>query len=62
MAHAPAGLRGQVSALLAPGGGVAARWEHYEERPGQLALAEEIADTLEQGGVLLAEAPTGIGK
>ncbi len=34
----------------------------YEDRPGQRELAIQIADTLEQGGVLVAEAPTGIGK
>src|SRR5207248_8044572 len=32
------------------------------DRPGQRALAAEIAATLERGGVLVAEAPTGIGK
>jgi Rad3-related DNA helicase len=35
---------------------------HYEDRPGQRALAAEIAATLERGGVMVAEAPTGIGK
>jgi len=34
----------------------------YEDRPGQRELAGQIADALERGGVLLAEAPTGIGK
>jgi Rad3-related DNA helicase len=48
--------------VFAPGGRLASRWPRYEERPGQVALALRIADTLEHGGVLLAEAPTGIGK
>jgi Rad3-related DNA helicase len=51
-----------VTGLLAPGGRLAGRWPRYEERAGQRALAEQIAETLERGGVLLAEAPTGLGK
>src|SRR6185436_5829099 len=34
----------------------------YEDRVAQRELARDIAGTFEQGGVLLAEAPTGIGK
>src|SRR5262245_28342870 len=34
----------------------------YENRPGQRDLAAAIAETLESGGVRVAEAPTGIGK
>jgi len=34
----------------------------WEERPGQLEMARLWAETLEQGGVLMVEAPTGIGK
>jgi len=36
--------------------------EDWEERPGQLEMAHLWAETLEQGGVLAVEAPTGIGK
>ena len=34
----------------------------FRVRPGQLRLAEEIGRTFEHGGVLVAEAATGIGK
>ena len=34
----------------------------YEERPAQRKLAEAVADVLDQGGLLLAEAGTGTGK
>jgi ATP-dependent DNA helicase DinG len=34
----------------------------YEERPAQQKLSEAVADVLEHGGLLLAEAGTGTGK
>ena len=34
----------------------------WEDRPGQRAMARLWADTLEDGGALVVEAPTGIGK
>lgn len=34
----------------------------FEHRPGQLEMAALWAETLERGGVLAVEAPTGIGK
>lgn len=40
----------------------AAGGRDYEDRPGQRELAGQIAATLERGGVMVAEAPTGIGK
>jgi len=52
----------QVEAAFAPGGALSRRWPEWEERPGQRALALEVARTLEYGGVLMAEAPTGVGK
>src|SRR5439155_23419655 len=55
-------LERRVETLLAAGGAIAARWPRYEDRPGQKALAREIAATLESGGILLAEAATGLGK
>ncbi|OGF12799.1 MAG: hypothetical protein A2W00_00805 [Candidatus Eisenbacteria bacterium RBG_16_71_46] len=55
-------LRRRVEELLGPGGAVASRWPRYERRDGQRALAAEIALCLEHGGLLLAEAPTGVGK
>jgi predicted DnaQ family exonuclease/DinG family helicase len=36
--------------------------EGFEERPQQVAMARAIAETLSQGGELLVEAGTGVGK
>ena len=52
----------EVETLLAPEGGLSRRWPRYEERAVQRRLATDIARVVEQGGVLLAEAPTGVGK
>ena len=52
----------RVESLLEPDGELARRWPRYEERAVQRGLAADIARVLEQGGVLLAEAPTGVGK
>jgi len=55
-------LAERVEALLAPGGRLASCWPRYEDRLAQRRMAHDVAITLEQGGVLLAEAPTGVGK
>ncbi|HEV2106023.1 MAG TPA: DEAD/DEAH box helicase, partial [Candidatus Eisenbacteria bacterium] len=55
-------LAAEVEQALRPGGALARRWPRYERRDGQIALAAEVAETLTRGGVLLAEAPTGVGK
>ena len=55
-------LAERVESLLAPGGRLSARWPRYEDRPAQRQMARDVAATLEAGGVLLAEAPTGVGK
>ena len=55
-------LVGEVETLLAPAGRLSQRWPRYEERAVQRQLALDIARVVEQGGVLLAEAPTGVGK
>jgi Rad3-related DNA helicase len=34
----------------------------YEERPAQRRLSEAVADVLEHGGLLLAEAGTGTAR
>lgn len=52
----------EVETLLEPGGRLSQRWPRYEERTVQRQLAADIARVIEQGGVLLAEAPTGVGK
>src|SRR5258706_13861597 len=55
-------LEARVRSLMGPGGRLAGRWPRYEQRAAQVDLSGDIAATLERGGVLLAEAPTGIGK
>ena len=55
-------LARRVDALLRPGGPLATRWPGYEDRLAQRELARDIAHAFERGGVLMAEAPTGIGK
>jgi Rad3-related DNA helicase len=61
MARNPA-LEREVAQCLGPGGAVSRSWPQYAPRPGQIALAGDIARVIERGGVLLAEAPTGVGK
>ena len=51
-----------VDRLLGPGGALARILPGYEARESQLAFARDVADTLDGGGGLLAEAPTGVGK
>jgi ATP-dependent DNA helicase DinG len=51
-----------MHAFFGPGGPLAASLPGFEPRAGQAALAQEVADALERGEHLLAEAGTGIGK
>lgn len=55
-------LVAKVEAAFAPGGPVAEVLPGFEARPGQRRLAVEFASTLARGGILVAEAATGIGK
>jgi len=48
--------------LLGAGSPLAAGLAGFRVRPGQLRLAEAIGETLTDGGLLIAEAATGIGK
>jgi len=48
--------------FFSPGGALARVLPGYEERPAQRRLSEAVADVLEHGGLLLAEAGTGTGK
>jgi ATP-dependent DNA helicase DinG len=65
--HGPAAdrreaMRQSIRALLGPGGAAAALFSGYEARPGQLAMAERIADAIDGDERLLVEAGTGTGK
>jgi len=51
-----------VARLLGPGGALAVSLPGYEAREAQLAFAHDVARALDHGGILLAEAPTGVGK
>ena len=51
-----------VDAAFADDGPLAAAFENFEPRPGQRRLAQEVARVFADGGVLVAEAGTGIGK
>src|SRR2546422_920200 len=55
-------LADRASALLAPGGPISRAMSGFEPRAAQVQMARAVADTLEEGGVLLVEAPTGSGK
>lgn len=51
-----------IRALLGPGGPLARAFPGYEEREGQLAMAEAVLRALSCDEVLLCEAGTGTGK
>lgn len=51
-----------VTGLLEANGAIARSIPGYKPRPGQIILANAIAESNKEGGVLVAEAPTGVGK
>ncbi|MFM8532046.1 MAG: ATP-dependent DNA helicase [Acidimicrobiia bacterium] len=55
-------VRAAVDAAFADEGLLVRAVDHFEPRSGQRAMAAAVADTLDNGGVLLAEAGTGTGK
>ena len=57
-----AGASITVDAVFSADGPLARRLAGYEDRPQQRALATAIEDTFRDGGALLAEAGTGVGK
>ena len=61
-ASAVAGAEVTVDAVFSPDGPLARRLVGYEDRPQQRALAEAIEGVFRDGGALLAEAGTGVGK
>jgi ATP-dependent DNA helicase DinG len=56
------GLNEAVEAAFADGGALARAVDQFEPRESQRAMAAAVGRTLEDGGVLLAEAGTGTGK
>jgi ATP-dependent DNA helicase DinG len=55
-------LAEQVAADFSADAALAKHFEHYQPRPQQIRLSQEIATAFEQQSVLLAEAETGTGK
>ena len=55
-------LTDKLEQILGPQGAIAANHPFYEHRPGQIAMAQAIADTVEKNGHLCVEAGTGTGK
>jgi ATP-dependent DNA helicase DinG len=51
-----------VDAAFAPGGALSTSVRGYEAREGQREMAAAVADAIDGGGTLLAEAGTGTGK
>ena len=48
--------------FFGPGGVLARALPGYEDRPSQARFSEAVAETLQGGGLLMAEAGTGTGK
>ncbi len=51
-----------LEAIFGEGGDLAQRFERYEPRAGQVAMAHAVAQALNESQFLLAEAGTGVGK
>ncbi|MFP6685397.1 MAG: ATP-dependent DNA helicase, partial [Polyangiaceae bacterium] len=51
-----------IEQLLGPQGPFATGLPSYEERPGQVAMAQGVERALDEDGILLCEAGTGTGK
>ena len=60
--QADVALREIVRADFEHGGVLSRTLPGYEERPAQVTMAQRVADTLESGDHLIAEATTGTGK
>ncbi|WP_158515837.1 ATP-dependent DNA helicase [Hydrogenophaga sp. PBC] len=55
-------LMARVAQALAPEGALARAWPEWRAREAQAAMAQAGAQTVEEGGALLVEAPAGSGK
>ena len=52
----------ELDEILGPGGGLAQRFDGYEDRPGQRDMLRTVVDRFNNGGVAIVEAGTGTGK
>ncbi len=48
--------------VLAPGGALSARFDGYEDRPGQREMLAAVTERFNEGGITIVEAGTGTGK
>ena len=58
----PSTLVQQVQAAFAPGGWLARGQPQFRPRAGQLAMAEAVAQAIDEAQLLVVEAGTGVGK
>jgi len=59
---AATGLAGPVREAFAPGGVLSRAADQFRPRTGQTEMALAVARTIEEGGALVVEAGTGVGK
>jgi ATP-dependent DNA helicase DinG len=59
---APGNLAAEVREAFEAGGVLSRAADHFRERDGQTRMAMAVARTIEEGGVLVVEAGTGVGK
>ncbi|RLW71312.1 MAG: helicase, partial [gamma proteobacterium symbiont of Stewartia floridana] len=52
----------EIAEIFAPEGWLASRIEGFSYRPQQQEMAQQVAEIMQQGGVLICEAGTGTGK
>ena len=55
-------LQHKVLAAFEPGGAIGRAADHFQPRQGQIDMAMAVAEVVEQGGALVVEASTGVGK
>lgn len=55
-------LTDQVDAALSPQGPLARQWPGFKARQGQTDMARAVAEAVQDGGSLVVEAGTGVGK
>ncbi|MEJ2034435.1 MAG: DEAD/DEAH box helicase, partial [Deltaproteobacteria bacterium] len=58
----PGMIRERIDAVFGREGLLAQNLPGFELRPGQAVMAKAVLATLDEGGILAAEAETGIGK
>ncbi|MCX8013830.1 MAG: ATP-dependent DNA helicase, partial [Rectinema sp.] len=52
----------EIAGVLDAGGKLSEKMPSFEPRPSQVDMARDVARTISEGGVLIAEAGTGVGK